>query len=166
MGLGKHIQKRLDELEWEQKDLVDKTRPNSNSDPVVDQQTLSAIITRDSKRTMYLEPIADALRLTANELISGKWNKPNSAEPKNSPLYKPSKTENIIFAIVKSLADEEQEELLEQMRAWYETHAVSQKHVRGTLRPIGNTRMLGAFGTPKRAAAKRRKAKSQPREGK
>lgn len=166
MGLGIHIQKRLDELKWEQKDLVAATKPNPDAPPAFSQQALSAIMTRDSKRTVYLEVIADALRLTANQLLSGKWNKPNSVEPKDSPLYKPSRTETLIFAIVKSLADEEQEELLLELRAWHTTHSVSQNHVRGELRPVGNVRVLGKFGRPGQKTKQRAKSKPIPRAGK
>lgn len=157
MGLGIHIQKRLNELGWLPQDLVDKTKPRPGADPVVSQQALSAIMTRDSLRTKYLVAIAEALQLTPGDLLNGKWSKPNSSEPKDSPLYKPTKTENLIFAIVKSLAEEEQEELLIELRGWHEAHAATQRHVRGNLNPVGNARILGEFGTPHKGVSAERK---------
>lgn len=166
MSLGKNISKRIDELGWNQKRLGDELRGKK-----VSQQNISALIKRGSEKSKHARPIAAAMGLTIDELVSGIWKlhsgalpapsfdgfgKTERIEPKASPFYKPSKTENLIFAIVKSLADEEQEELLDELRAWHETHLLSQRHVRGSLRPVGNRRMLGEFGTPKGPAQKRR----------
>lgn len=65
MAIGKRIEKRLSELGWERKDLLDRVEG-------LTPQALSNLIRRDSKRSEWDEAIADALGISVMELVYGK----------------------------------------------------------------------------------------------
>lgn len=65
MNIGSRIEKRLRELGWQQVDLLQRV-------PDLRAGTLSAIIQRDSIRSVYSEAIAEALGVTHAWLVTGK----------------------------------------------------------------------------------------------
>lgn len=64
MNLGKRIERRLSELGWERKDLIRRV-------PELTPQSLSALITRDSRRSEHDVRIASALGVNLVWLNSG-----------------------------------------------------------------------------------------------
>lgn len=64
MAIGKTILKRLTELGWERKDLLDRVDG-------LTPQALSNLIRRDSKRSEWDEKIAAALQMSVMELVYG-----------------------------------------------------------------------------------------------
>lgn len=60
--MGGRIKERLDELRWKQRDLLARV-------PDLDPGTLSALITRDSKKSDYSEAIAEALGVNHRWLL-------------------------------------------------------------------------------------------------
>lgn len=65
MNIGSRIEKRLRELGWQQVDLLQRV-------PDLRAGTLSAIIQRDSVRSVYSEAIAEALGVTHAWLVTGR----------------------------------------------------------------------------------------------
>lgn len=65
MAIGKRIEKRLTDLGWERKDLLDRVEG-------LTPQALSNLIRRDSKRSEWDEAIAAALDMDVMELVYGK----------------------------------------------------------------------------------------------
>lgn len=65
MNIGKRIEQRLNELNWERKDLLAKV-------PDLSTAALSNLIRRDSKRSEWDERIARALEVSVMWLVYGK----------------------------------------------------------------------------------------------
>ena len=65
MALGAHVKRRREELQLTQEQLSQRSGVN--------QQSISALESRDSKQSRYLLPLARALGLQADELLSGRW---------------------------------------------------------------------------------------------
>lgn len=70
MAIGINIKKRLTELGWDQKNLVARL---ADLKLRVSQQNVSAIVRRDSSKSKHLVPIAQALWLRPDQLLSGNW---------------------------------------------------------------------------------------------
>lgn len=68
MNMGGRIKLRLEELGWGQIDLLNRV-------PELEVGTLSALITRDSKRSVFAPQIAAALGVRLEWLISGEGDK-------------------------------------------------------------------------------------------
>lgn len=68
MNLGKRIEKRLGELGWERNDLLRRV-------PGLTAQSLSALITRDSRRSEHDVAIANVLGVSLVWLVSGQGEK-------------------------------------------------------------------------------------------
>lgn len=152
MGIGAHLQRRLKELERDQQWLI--------AESGVAQQTVSALIKRDSKRSIYTPVLAETVLLTTDQLISGIWPKINGTAKEALRVATDAKTkdrENVIFAIVRTLTPEQQEGLLNRLRIAHSANIETAKHVKGVLKTIGNKRMEKEFGLP---------GKSKTREGK
>lgn len=76
MNIGSRIEKRLRELGWQQVDLLQRV-------PDLRAGTLSAIIQRDSIRSVYSEAIAEALGVTHAWLVTGKSPKERTSTDDN-----------------------------------------------------------------------------------
>ena len=72
MAIGKRIEKRLEELRWKRKDLLDRVDN-------LTVQALSNLIRRDSKRSEWDVKIADALGVSVNWLVYGTDEIPRNA---------------------------------------------------------------------------------------
>lgn len=141
MGIGKNLEKRLQELEKDQKWLI--------AESGVPQQTVSAIISRDSKRSIYTKRLAETVLLQTDQLISGEWPPLNGKVKDAMRVATDAKTkdrENLIFAIVRTLTPEQQEGLLARLRVAHAANEATAKHVRGILKTIGNARIEKEFG--------------------
>lgn len=152
MGIGKNLQKRLDELEKDQKWLVTQSG--------VAQQTVSALIKRDSRRSVYTSQLAEAVLLKTDQLISGDWPPLNGHAKEALRVATDAKTkdrENVIFAIVRTLTPEQQEDVLAKLRAAHAANAASAKHVKGILKTVGNKRIEREFGTPGKSKTREKK---------
>ena len=90
MGIGKNIQKRMEQLGWKQRDLVAHIR-QIDSDVRDMQQIVHALIHRDSASSKHTSLIAAALQLTADELISGRWNNHRKPDLHNLNAQEPAK---------------------------------------------------------------------------
>lgn len=125
MAIGKRIEKRLSDLGWERKDLLDKVEG-------LTPQALSNLIRRDSKRSEWDEAIAAALDMTVMELVYGK-----------PPIYQPaarvsvtepepvSKVITEIISHANKMNQQGQWELLGQARLLERMHPnVKQRNVR------------------------------------
>lgn len=64
MNMGKRIEQRLRELGWKQSDLLERI-------PDLEKGTLSALIARDSAKSMFSQQIADALGVSHAWLVDG-----------------------------------------------------------------------------------------------
>lgn len=148
MGIGGHLQKRLEELGWDQKRLVSETK--------LGQQTISAIITRDSERSKYTPLLASAVYLTTDQLISGIW-------PKGQRLAvqidaKTKDREQLLMALIRDMTPEQQEELIPHLRAFHTANAAARKNLAGQLKTVSNPRMERVFGSPAKLVKLKRKA--------
>ena len=76
MNIGNRIEKRLREFGWQQVDLLQRI-------PDLRAGTLSAIIQRDSVRTVYSEAIAEALGVTHSWLVTGRSPKERASPDDN-----------------------------------------------------------------------------------
>jgi hypothetical protein len=91
MNIGSRIVKRLDDLQWERRDLLDKV-------PGLSAQALSNLITRDSKRSEWDELIADALGVSILWLVYGKETPAQSvAEPATNYVVGLSEDEELLL---------------------------------------------------------------------
>ena len=72
MAIGKQIEKRLEELCWQRKNLLDRVEGLTD-------QALSNLIRRDSRRSEWDVKIAEALGVSVNWLIYGTDKAPMKA---------------------------------------------------------------------------------------
>lgn len=102
MGIGARIEKRLEELGWKRKDLLDAV---DNLTP----QALSNLICRDSKRSEWDEAIAQALGMHVMDLVYGK--KPDNkvtAKVTSIAAQEPPATIQRLVEIASSISQEGQ----------------------------------------------------------
>lgn len=145
MGIGKHLERRLAELGWDQKRLVTESK--------LGQQTVSAIITRDSVRSRFTPHLAATVFLSTDQLITGIWPKYEGKPLAVAVDNKTRDREQLLFALIRSLTPEQQEDLLPPLRAAHEANTTTKKHVGAILRTIGNARMEKEYGTTRKKIA-------------
>lgn len=143
MGIGSHLERRLGELGWDQKRLVIESK--------LGQQTISAIIRRDSERSKYTAHLAKTVHLSTDQLISGIWPKGDKIDVETDAKTKDR--EQLLLALLKDMTPEQQEELIPALRAYHAANIITRKQLLGKLKTIGNTRMEREFGLPKKKQA-------------
>ncbi len=151
MGIGSHLERRLEELGWDQKKLIEESK--------LGQQTVSALIRRDSERSKYTARLAATVYLTTDQLISGVWPKGRTVDVTTDAKTK--EREQLLLALIRDMTPEQQEELIPHLRAFHSANIATRKQLLGRLKTVSNARIEGTFGSIRKLAAKRVRNKSK-----
>lgn len=101
MGLGANVKRRREQLNLTQADLAERSGVN--------QQTISALESRDSRTSGYLLPLATALGLKSDQLLSGHWPQSARLSPEIIPQHDTSTEDQTVNV---------QKEINELVSAW------------------------------------------------
>lgn len=161
MGLGKKIRALREAKKWSQSHLCDLAG--------VEQATLSAIERRDSTRSAYLVPIANALGVTLEdlrnlsvpELLSVRVSSATAAprhvaqEPKPLQLYSTTgDRQSDLLRLFDELTPPQQEALLRELETTVAANRAIAMHYQGKkMRSTENERIEATFGMPKNRPA-------------
>jgi transcriptional regulator with XRE-family HTH domain len=161
VGLGKKIRALREARKWSQAQLCNLAG--------VEQATLSAIERRDSTRSVYLVPIARALRVSLDDLQNLSVQEllnvcaPAAPEPARhvaeqpSPLQLYSATgerQSALLRLFDELTPPQQEALLRELETTVQANRAIALHYQGKrMRSAENERIEATFGTPKNRPA-------------
>lgn len=114
MAIGQRIKKRLEDLGWERRDLMERV-------PDLTPQALSNLINRDSVRSEWDMPIAEALGVSVLWLVYGIEEKYSTqAKVSDFPAREPAVDE--LLAAARNLSTEGIRELVGQARLLAKYH--------------------------------------------
>lgn len=114
MAIGQRIKKRLEDLGWERRDLMERV-------PDLTPQALSNLINRDSVRSEWDMPIAEALGVSVLWLVYGIEEKYSTqAKVSDFPAREPAVDE--LLAAARNLSPEGIRELVGQARLLAKYH--------------------------------------------